>query len=271
MELLYFHGGPGFNSNPEKNLLQAEFERVGMQVKFWNEPSTQRPEEYVFMDVNAFQHYLNSAEDFLIRNYQNSPLVLIGHSFGCHCLLYLSVKHPEKMKTLFFISPDLSLMDTDLNLFKLITGDYKKNNDEKALNLEEVTRNYTGEFDENTEKGYMICIENPRLFNYYWFNQERMKEFIQYYSVPGFGIDIDGFLKVRRSLFNIPANHSAIPAITLFGKNESIISPHKEKLILKNCYSNFSIYEFENSAHYPHIEETEKFIEFIKSQIVLLA
>lgn len=111
MKILYFHGGPGLNSNPEKNLLLSRFKKRGFDPKFYNEPSLLRPNGPPFKEDKAFQNYLDCAEEFLLQHYNKTPLILIGHSFGAHPVCHLIKRHPEKIASVVFISTNLSLAD----------------------------------------------------------------------------------------------------------------------------------------------------------------
>src|SRR4051812_27431621 len=117
MNLLYFHGGPGFNSNPEKELLLDRFSREGLRLFLWNEPSSLRPGGPTFQAANAFQNYLDRAEEFFLAHSANEPVVVIGHSFGSHALVHLAALHAEKIRLAVAIDSDLALEQADMNMF----------------------------------------------------------------------------------------------------------------------------------------------------------
>src|SRR4051794_19835134 len=128
MKTLYFHGGPGLNSNPEKHLIGPDLARAGFDVVYWNEPSTFRPGGAPFQPSGAYENYLHQAELFFLEQSGECPVLLIGHSFGAHAVAHLGERYPEKTAGLIYISPDLSIQDADLNMFRFIQQDFQRAN-----------------------------------------------------------------------------------------------------------------------------------------------
>ncbi|MFW5888007.1 MAG: hypothetical protein ACOCUH_04345, partial [Bacteriovoracia bacterium] len=62
---LFLHGGPGFNSEPERNLLRPQFEASGHDFIAWDEPSSLRG---TLQQGYPWQNLLNSAKDFIRNN-----------------------------------------------------------------------------------------------------------------------------------------------------------------------------------------------------------
>ncbi len=267
MKILYYHGGPGFNSNPEKNVLLNRLRESGIELLLWNEPSLLRPQGQTFKAQNAFQNYLECAEQFLLANYSGEPIVLMGHSFGANPVCYLTQRHPEKLARVIIISSDLSPADADRNIFQFTMMDFQEFKDERSLELENILANYTGKFDANTENGFALAAQNPRLFNYYWMNKERMGSFLSFYAEPGFGVDLDSFFGVRRSFFASNLKNSSVPALAIFGKHDIVISQEKELSLLRQGFSSLEVLQFEESAHYPHIEETDRFLAILTHEL----
>ena len=267
MKLLYFHIGPGMNSNPEKNLLLEPFKEAGFDLLLWNEPSVLRNDN-IDPHTNAFQQYLDAAEVFFLKLFNGEPLVIVGHSFGSHAVCYLENRHPEKIKKVVFISSGLSLKNTDINIFTFVKKDFKKDRDkDNAATLQKCIKNYSGAFDSNTTKGFEMLIKNPRLFSYYWFNKDKMKAAMQLYNPPEFGIDLEGFFKVRQSWFERSYPKTIVPAIGIYGKHDIVVSNKVEQSILIQQFPNFKIYELEKSGHFPHIEETEIVLQILKREL----
>ena len=264
MKLLFFHVGPGMNSNPEKHLLSDLFKEEGFDLKLWNEPSLLRNAN-INSGINFFQQYLESAEEFFLHHFDKEPLVIIGHSFGAHAVRYLVHQHPEKIKKVIFISSGLALKNIDTNIFTFTLKDFEENGDYKqAAILKKVLKNYTGSFDDNTKKGYETALQNLRLFSYYFLNKEKMVESMQFYEPREFGIDVEAFFKVRQSWFDKSFNKTNIPAIGIFGKFDIVVSNKIEQSILQQQFNELKIYEFNKSSHFPHLEETEQLIKILR-------
>ncbi|HAZ11633.1 MAG: hypothetical protein A2X86_18075 [Bdellovibrionales bacterium GWA2_49_15] len=257
MKVLYFHGAPFFNSNPEKNILVRHFQAAGFELKLWNESST------LILRENAFQTYLDSAERFLLENYTGEPLVLVGHSFGSHPVCHLVQKHSAKLSKVFFITPNLDLAAADIGMFTVAMNDFMKHADDRWLGLQEVLKNYSGNFDQNNEAGFGFLAQNPRFFDCFWLNKERMAAFLPFYAEPGCGMDVVSFLGVRQTMVETTFRNSQIPAVAIFGKHDVVITQDKQLPPIQQRFANLEVHELENSAHYPHIEETDKFLEIL--------
>lgn len=258
MKVLYFHGVPFFNSWPEKNLLQSRFQDLDIDLKLWNESTN------LVLRENAFETYLKSAEQFLFENYSGEPVILLGHSFGSHPACYLAQKHPDKVTKIVLIAPDLDLASVDIAMFTVVMNDYKKHGDDRWLGLQEVLKNFSPKFNQNSEVGFGLVAQNPRLFDYFWSNKERMGSFLQFYAAPGCGIDIDSYFVLRNSHPKVHFSNSQVPAVAIFGKNDQFISRGKELVQLWERFSSVDVYEMEDSGHYPHIEETDKFLGILR-------
>ncbi|GAA4313265.1 alpha/beta hydrolase [Compostibacter hankyongensis] len=264
-KLLLFPGGPGFNANPELQLLKEEYAEAGLDLLCWHEPSRQRPQGYPYSGENAFRHYLNSAEQFLTAHYEDVPLVLFGHCFGTHAVRYLMSAHPEKIACSVLVTPDFCLGKTDRNLLRLVMEDYRKHGDERAGALQVILDSYTGTFDTNTEAGFQLVAQNPRLFIYYWPDETQMLRFVQHYSGPEYAVDATGFFDVRRSWFEAASGPSSIPVLTLYGKHDAIISVEDEIKNLPRYFTRLRIEDVPDTGHYPHIESSGSVLSRIKT------
>lgn len=269
MRSLYFHGGPGMNSAPETGLLQSKFLKAGMDLKLWHEPSALRPKGDAFKASEAYRNYLECAEEFFLKSCGGTPVLLIGHSFGAHPVCYLLKRYPDKIASAVLISSALSLSDADRNILGFMMRDFKEHQDLRHLKLQTVLDNYSGIFDANTQSGYLTAAESPRMLSYYWKNKERMGDFLTRYAAPEYRFDLDGFLRVRESFFDTEMEQSSVPTIAFFGKHDIVVSKTAEISLLKKRFRHLTVHEFEESAHYPHIEQTEHFLRILSQHLVV--
>ncbi|HTM97395.1 MAG TPA: alpha/beta hydrolase [Pedobacter sp.] len=261
MKVLFYHGGPGLNSNPEKEILTGEFKAKGYQLICWNEPSSLRS---TGLDIQySFQHYLLNAEEFLISNYNGTPLIIIGHSFGAQICVYLSQKHPSKIKQIILVSSNLAVKNTDLNTFSFIAADLVEHDDENAKIMDDVIQKYTGTFDENTQLGFSIAGQNPRLFDYYWHNKPLMHQFLAHYTSPNYVLDVNAYFQIRKTWFELKAQKSAILVTAVYGKHEQVVSNLVEQKKAREYFNRIEFHDFHHSAHYPHVEEADLFLQLL--------
>lgn len=265
-KILFFHGGPGLNSNPEKQLLTQPLKNAGFEFLAWNEPSRLRPDNYPFNPENAVQNYFQSAEEFFLSQYNGEPLIIAGHSFGANAITHLHNEYPDKIKMMVYIAPVHLMSHLDKNVFRFILADYQLYNDTKTAEMQHVFDKLTHHYNNNTEKGWRLVFENPRLLEYYWVDKSIMHNYLQYFAPPQFQIDTEGFFSLRLLWKGILLKESNKPAIVVLGGRDVTSSNNSELLVL-NKLSNLESHIFSFSAHYPHIEETEKLINVLQAAI----
>jgi pimeloyl-ACP methyl ester carboxylesterase len=262
---LFFHGGPGFSSNPEKHLLQDVCARAGVDLRLWNEPSAQRPAGPSFRAERAFENYLEQAEQFLLENSGNEPVALVGHSFGAHPVRHLAAKYAAKVAKAVYVCPGLSLSDIDENIFAVAQRDFADHGDDRHLQLRDVLEQHTGKFDDNTLTGFGLASQNPRLFEYYWHDRARMAEYFRYNQGPEYGLDIGAFMAVRSSTYDVGEGDSPVPAEVILGAHDVIASKPAELALLREGHRQVTVHDFEGSGHYAHIEEPARFVRVLEA------
>jgi pimeloyl-ACP methyl ester carboxylesterase len=267
MKILYYHGGPGMNSNPETHLLTEPFAEAGFELVCWNEPSDLRPEVRALTEDQAYGRYLEHAEHFFLDHFEGTSLVVMAHSFGAHAACHVIKKHPGKVARVVFVSTDLVPSVADLNVFRFAAKDFEENGDSRCRDLQNIIERYSGRFDGNTEAGFGVLIQNPRWVDYYWINRKSMTEFAAYYAQPGYTLDLDGFLQTRRTFRELDMNLSTVPAIAIYGAQDIVVTRDVEIATLKKRFSTLRLYDFEHSAHYPHIEQTEEFLQILSREL----
>jgi len=265
-KVLFFHGGPGLNGNPERHLLTDLYKNAGFDLQCWDEPSLLRPENHPFNEEDAFVNYLQSAELFLSENYTDQPLILIIYCFSSHLLDHLLRRHSDKIRLTVLVTPDFCLAASDNNIFSFVEKDFRDHHDARADQLLEIIKNYHEPFDENTASGWRLAVENPRLFTYYWQDIEQMQKYLKHYEGQ-YGLDPLSFFSVRKAWREVEPTPSAVPLLVLYGKYDRIVSVNRELGFIPQYFHNIKSIELTQSSHYPHIEEAGKVIELIKSAL----
>jgi pimeloyl-ACP methyl ester carboxylesterase len=265
-KVLFYHGGPGLNGNPERNILLPIYQQHGIELCIWDEPSTLRPAENDNYLPVTFEHYLASASDFLLQHYEGEPLTIMGHSFGTSAVAGLLSAHPEKIAKVIIASPGFFVYNADRNIFTIVKDDLAANGEsDKAAAMQTVLDNFVDAFDNNTSSGWMIAAVDPRLFNYYWHNDTAKASYLPYYAPPTSSVDAQGFFAIRQTWHEIAVNNCNIKALILHGSYDKIIDVAKEINTMPSRFTNATIVEMEASAHYPHIEEADKALDLILS------
>ncbi|WP_407481529.1 alpha/beta fold hydrolase [Elizabethkingia meningoseptica] len=269
--LLFFHGGPGLNSNPEQQILAKSYENRGIEFKGWNEPSSLRDTFDENFSGTRFEQLLENAEKFLLKNYNGKPIYLMGHSMGCQTIAWLLQKHNDKIKAIFMSSPCFHIYEADKNIFTIIQKDYQEHGDEIASKkMSAIIHSVSEIFDESIINGWNIALENPRILNYYWNDKDNQAKYFSYFSAPEFSLDIESFFEVRKSFIDTGLFPFNKPVIVFYSEKDSIITLEKENETIIKYFSNVAMHKMENSFHYPHIEETERVLEIIVNEVYKL-
>ncbi|TZF83012.1 alpha/beta hydrolase [Pedobacter sp. BS3] len=263
-KIIFYHGGPGMNGNPERHLLTEPLKKAGFELLCWDEPSSLRPGGYPFEPEKAFENYRLSAAEFLNSHASNEdPAIVIIYCFSSYIINHLIATHAERIKLLCIISPDFHIEKSERSIFNNLLNEFRLHQETgKASQMEEIIANYSGKYDANTEKGWELAASCPYLFNFYWHDEQLMQQYLQYYQ-DEYSIDPESFFNVRAQISE-PAFKTDIPAVVIYGKHDRIISIPDEIKAIHEYLSNVEIVELEHAGHYPHIEETDKVISVIK-------
>ncbi len=262
--LLFFHGGPGLNSNSEQQILTEDYKSRGLAFKGWNEPSSLRGTFNSDFPGTRFEQLLDSAEKFLFNNYNGRPVYLMGHSLGCQTVARLLQKHSDKIKAVFMSAPCFHIFEADKNIFTFVQKDYEDHGDTiVSEKMKQIISSFSESFDSNIQTGWELALQNPRTFNYYWNNKSSQVSYFSHATTPEYSIDAESFLEVRKSFADIELFACDKKTIIFYSEKDPVITPEKEKAVITKHFSKLAIYNTDASSHYPHIEETEKILNII--------
>lgn len=262
-KLLFFHGGPGLNSHAEEKTLTQLYKDNGLELHCWNEPSVLRNSLSDSNHRTRHEQLLDSAASFLEAHYSGTSVTLVGHSMGAQTVTWLAQQYPEKVQQIAFIGGCFNVPTVDQRLFQMIANE----NSECGSQMQEVMRQYVPAFDDNTIRGWNIALSNPNLFNYYWHDQEKQQAYFSHYEDEGFGFDLDNFIEIRRNFHKLILPSSNTKTTIIYGTQEKILDYKNETAFIQQHFLNSSVFEIENAAHYPHIEEAETVLAIIKNSI----
>lgn len=263
MSTFFIHGGPGFNSKPEENLLANEFKNLDEKIHFWNEPSKKRGATTAV----DFKSSLCDFEQFFERHsdFQNT---LIAHSFGAFVALHLSPIILEKISKLILISPILDLRALDENIVSIAIQELKSlNNRDKAQELIQQQEKFINNYDLHRFNTTLNALVSVDLLSFYWFNKENMKNYQSYFKEE-YEFDIANFQSIRMSILNEKISQMIkVPTFILFGEYDRISKKEDAETLIENHLPNRKIATIKNVAHYPHIEDPKTVFELIAKEL----
>ncbi len=271
--LLYLHGGPGASCLDFANTAKL----LGKQIKVvsFDQYGVLRSEkisdaEPYTMDIQA------DMIDEMRCKLKCKRWSVLGHSYGGSLAVFYANKYPDSVDKIILECPSLDFTDsaksivaylseyiynlgdkTAISLCEKIQSDNYQNSDVVVdiLNLLEyvkdmVLRNYLHSI---SFEDYMSCVSNFNIKDDMWAKAET-----HILKLIEDGTMVKNFLPVLKELNK--------PTLLLKGKYDPACSNNQVDFI--NNLPNAGIVEFENSGHFPRIEESEKYIDTVTNYIL---
>ncbi len=262
--IVFLNGGPGFNSEPERNILGPHLNSQGHEAFFWNEPSELRPKKESLSVGNAFELATEDASLFLKKICEdkytrNLPceLTLVAHSFAVHHAVRLAEKHATTIKEIILISPAINVEDADKNIFLVaVRGLIDEGHPEVSAELAAMIPTSKESFDEAKIQAFMLATQYSSIFTNYWSDLILMQHYFSYLNGE-FGFDFKGFFAVRESMPLVnkdPSFKISIPTQVYFGESDPIVLAEQQLPLLRKYFSSFDTHILTGAKHYSHIE-----------------
>lgn len=262
--LVFFNGGPGMNSEPERHMLAPYLQGLGIEAHFWDEPSDLRPTGQE-RSGEAFKEATMSAELFLsnicAQKKGKCDLILVAHSFAVQYIVRIAEKNKDKIREIILLSPGLSVKEADKNILNLAVRGLKEEGlPEASKELESLIPELDEAFDEKKSKAYLIGAQYKGLFLNYWTNFNLMGEYFSYMQGQ-YSFDFKGLFAVRGSMPLLKYDVSekiSIPTRVYFGDIDPVSVPQEQIPHLKDYFLNLEISIIKGMKHYSHIEDMKE-------------
>lgn len=263
MSLFFIHGGPGFNSTPEENLLKSEFTKLDPNVFFWHELSLKRTANFPV----EFQETISNFESYFAQHAEKRNII-IAHSFGAFTALNLSEKVLDKVSSLILISPTLDLRKLDENIVSIATRELEKaGNKDKVLELNEQKEKFTNTYDLHRFNTTLNALISVDLLSFYWFDKKNMTTYQSYFQNEN-EFDIENFKNIRLSIKNEKISKKINASMTIIlGEHDPVAKKEDLNDIVSNYFSKVNLIEMKGTAHYPHIEDSKSFFNLLLESI----
>ncbi len=267
-KFIFIPGGPGLNSFPEQNLLKEIFLANGMEGVFWNEPSDLREGADVFHTEQAFTRWKQSLQDQV--NKFDEKVIIIASSFGALGCLHCLDDIESKIEKIVFISPAIFLQEVYSKMMKLASEDFKSlGHTENHALLEAYLHDTQSLYDEPMKAGLELTFQDPKLFLHYWRDHNKLASWAKLLEPPEYQLDFKSQDAVLSELKKIPfpltTTYPNLKLDICVGADDPVYLKEKNEQLLSKHFPNITYHLFKESAHFPHIEEKNKFIQVIKS------
>jgi pimeloyl-ACP methyl ester carboxylesterase len=270
--LLFLHGGPGLNSLAEEALLGPALKAQGRAVFFWNEPSKLRPWGDVFDSRAAFSGCVVSASRALQSLYREggSAVDLVCHSFSANLAYLLALDHPEWIRTLTLVAPAFHLDEVLNHVVAFAEQDLMATLPERARVLKEAASLSRTLFDAPMQEAIGVAAQDPNLFTHYWRNHEAMGRYFGVWSEHSAQLDFESYQAVMTEFAARPGIAVASPPVEvptrlIFGAGDRIVHLAKERATCAQLFSKLETELFDQSGHFPHLEEPGRFLAQFES------
>lgn len=274
--IFFLHGGPGYSQISYARKYQEKLEESFIVVN-WDQRGAGMSYSFNIPkdSMNKDQFIEDSKEliDYLCTRYDKEKIYLVGHSWGSELGLHIIDKYPEKIEAFISIGQVVNGIENEQVSYDFVVEEAQRNNDKKALDdLRRIGRppyanivkdtmtqrkwleKYGGvERKVNTLKdiilssvfspeytgidGLKFALGSKFTADTMWGNDEDV-DFIR--NLPEVKVPI--YFCVGRHDYNTPS-------ILTENYYNNMIAPEKELIW------------FEESAHFPHFEEPEKFAQ----------
>lgn len=274
--ILFLHGGPGQSEIGYIRHYQKKLEERFVVVRWDQRGSGASYSKDIPKDsftVKQFVKDTNEVTDYLIKRFNQSKIFIAGHSWGTVLGTLAAKNHPEKYLAYISISQYVDSKRNEKISYDFVLSKSKEENNEKAL---EELKNigpplyktiddqliqrkwldiFGGTIKTEPEKGMISSLFLSSEYtlmtklNY----QKRLLECVNVVTAEVYDINfIDDIKELEVPVYFMVGKYDYTTAFSLIEEFYKQLKAPKKELIW-----------FENSAHLPQLEETEKFIKTI--------
>ncbi|NEM97482.1 alpha/beta fold hydrolase [Pontibacter burrus] len=258
--VVILHGGPGGNNYNFERTAGPLLESFATVVYYEQRGSgrseaPKNPEDYTLpMLINDLEVLRDSLGA--------QKLVLLGYSFGAELALRYALAHPDRVEKLILSDPaELSRS----NMLVQIQGFYSLGDSVVKTGIDKILKDTT-ELEE--KYGCVWGLSNSALVDRFLFvNQEiaaRNREMWKESKLVNTGLMAKVYIKNNKMDLVEKATGLPIPTMLISGVYDRNGGLHTA-LELKKVLPNSTIKLYENSAHFPDMEEPERFAADIKA------
>ncbi len=276
--IVFVHGGPCCSEIPYirgyQDLLEQEFTIVhydqrgsGKSYKFGTDYSDVTSTTHV-EDLIALTEYI---KDYL----HQEQVILIGHSYGTYIATMAAAKEPELFCAYIGIGQMSNTIESELDgLNKCIEAAIEAGNTDDVAYLSDL-ENSISEGNQITPRNYVRKYgfaarnidENLDYLKGFLFGSEyNLLDTIRFYVASG-KYQEELIMEALKNPITDIVTEIDIPVYFVMGKYDCMTSPEAAEVYLNKLTGQapHEMIIFENSAHYPQLEEKEKFYNWMCS------
>lgn len=276
--LLFLHGGPGYAQISFAKKYQEELENHFIVVNWDQRGSGMSYALNIPEETMTREQFIEDSKElinYLCEEYDKEKIYLAGHSWGSDLGLHIIDHYPDNISAYLSIGQVVNGFDQEVISYEYVLTEAKKNNDEKALEeLKKIGRppyndivgdtmtqrkwlDKYGGIERKVNTLYDIIFSSIFSPEYTGIDGLKFALGSRFTAEAMWGNNMDlDFIRdlpeVKVPIYFIAGRYDYnTPSILIERYYNQIIAPEKE------------IIWFENSAHFPHFEEPEKFTQIV--------
>jgi len=284
--ILFLHGGPGTSDMGLLRRYMKDLENHFVVVT-WDQPGAGKSfsanTPHSSMNINRFVADTHELTNLLRKKFQHKKIFLAGHSWGSVLGILTIQKFPELYKAYIGIGQVANMAENEQISYDWTLEQAKRSNDKKVIKkLNEIGKppysgnwrkkfmtqrrflgKYGGELYGSSSGAFMLVLKNLILSPEY-----SLRDKINFFRGIFTTVKLI-FPELMKVDLKTQALCLEVPVYFILGKHdyESPFMIAEEYFRLLNAPSKELIW-FENSAHFPNIEENSKFIDLLTNHIL---
>ncbi len=279
--LLFLHGGPGFPEMPfayldskelEKHFIVVNWDQRGCGKSYYPElPKETLTLEQILLDTKELVQFLK-------HKYSKDKIFLVGHSWGSILGIYSVSRHPEDFYAYVGMGQVINSNEGELISYRYALRKANEENDTmsvdqlkriglppyKGYQSTSIQRNilakYNGVFGGKLNYPEIIRIVNQSPDYNQKDKQNFMTAFVQINNqmwTQVTSVDLMGIKKIKVPVYFFLGKYDySVPFELAEHYLKKLKAPHKE------------VVWFENSGHYPNLEESEKYQNVLINKVL---
>ncbi|SIT82958.1 alpha/beta fold hydrolase [Pontibacter indicus] len=257
--IVIVHGGPGGNNYNFERTVGPKIEAFATVVYYEQRGSGRSeapkdPDDYLLQTLISDLEQLRDALGV-------EKMTLLGYSFGAELALRYAIAHPERVEKLILSSPaELS----KANMLVQIQGFYAIGDSTLKAGIEQILQDSTS-IEDKYGKVWNLSSSNV-VDRFLFLNPElaqKNRQMWQESKLKNTGLMAKVYLKHNKADLVQQATGLKTPTLIISGVHDKNGGLHTG-LALKQVLSNSMIKLYENSAHFPDMEEEDRFAADVK-------
>ncbi|MEK3758804.1 alpha/beta hydrolase [Paenibacillus sp. FSL P4-0338] len=281
--VIFVHGGPGVPETPYVRKYQDVLEQNFTVVQYDQRGSGKSylfSEDYSNLSSDTLVNDLLALTDYIEKEFGQKKVLLIGHSFGTYIAAQAANKAPDKFSAYIGIGQMGNWVNSELESLKFAIDQARlAGNNTEAENLEllrepittgdsitprDTIRKYGGSVRQIDDKADLVK-------GLFWGTEYNLLDAVRFFRGISVSEPILMTEVTHRDLTEL-VDTIQIPVYFVMGKYDQLTSVNEARKYLdelKAPQKEFVV--FQESAHYPHFEEKEKFAQWLNETWTELA